>query len=251
MRRGVAKAIHTSTNMCFWMENPKWSSGNAAFDLVCSAMQKLPFSPHEAQKRAFFDTSRLLAVNGETVVAVNAADPDKVDKFMLRYPSGVALGAFEQSARHEIGAVTTYLAGIALPTAVSIQPVDILRHTRKLPLAVKQHQQRLDLAEHATLDLVALTAEPDSRQRYRTAKDLEILCVGAEKLRTEFGYIPDVTYHSGNLRRRAADGAVTLIDVMPFYENGSRLIGDRPPDVVSHLQANLALYQEFAGTYGS
>ena len=250
MNRRTAKTIHQMTNAAFWIENPNWRSDNAAFDLLCRGVQKLPFSMYEIQKRMFFDTNRLLAVNGETVVAVNDRDNTRVDKFMFRYPGRMALKAYEQAARHEIAAVTDCLAGVALPTTVAIQPATILK-ARRPPLVVTQSQQRLDLTVHPEFNLTKLAQEARSPKLDRTAKDLEIVVAGAEKLYTEFEYYPDVAPSSGNLRRSNIDGAVSLIDVMPFYANGSRLIGGNPPNIITHLQENVAGYQAFIGSYGA
>lgn len=251
MNRRTAKAIHEVTNMSFWMENQDWSSGNTAFDLVCKGIQKLPFSANKALRHTFFDINRLLAVSGETVVAINTEDKTKVDKFMFRYPRKMSLESFENDAQREIGMVMKHLADIAMPTTVTTKPADIFKHVRKPPLAVTQSQPRLDLSLHPELNLAALLQSPHSPQLDRTARDLEKLAEGTDKLITDFGYFPDIANNSGNLRRSLTDGAITLIDVMPFYANGSRLIGDNPPTIIAHVQDNVAMYKDFAGKYGA
>jgi hypothetical protein len=235
--------------MAFWMENPNWHSGVGWFDLACKAVQALPFSPHELQKRAFYDTEKVLAVNGETVVAVNG--PDKVDKFMFRYPGRMALTVFGAHVYEEVASVTEHLAGVALPTRVDIKEAQIFRRPKSKVPAVVQIQERLDLDVHTAMDLAVLSEESKSPLRDRTAQDIEKLLEGTGILVTNFGYYPDLANNSGNLRRSVLDGAVSLIDVMPFYADGSRLIGDNPPpNVIPHIQDNIQSYEKFVGEYG-
>lgn len=211
----------------------------------------LPFSIYETEKRALFDTNRLLAVNGESVVAINAKDQTKVDKFMFRYPGKMTLEAFETSVRNEINAVMEYLGDVALSTTVNIKPADVLKHVRKLPLVVTQSQTLINLTENPELSLSTLLQAPHSPQLDRTARDLEKLTEGSKKLLTDYEYFPDIANNSGNLRRNISDGAVTLIDVMPLYARGNRLINDNPPNALSHSQNNAAKYESFVGSYGA
>lgn len=211
-------------------------------------MRALPLRVHEPLKRAFYDTDKVIAVNGETVVVANGVD--KVDKFMFRYPGKMALEAFRDHVEQEIGAITGYLAGIALSTQVSIKPAYIFRRPQVHVNAVAQTQTRLDLDIDAAMDLNTTVQEAPSPNLDRTARDVESLLSGTERLVDDYGYYPDIASNSGNLRRSIFDGSVTLIDVMPFYANGSRLIGGRPPNVIPHIQRNIQGYQEFVGQYG-
>jgi hypothetical protein len=116
--------------------------------------------------------------------------------------------------------------------------------------AVAQTQPRIDLSTHPAMDLPELVDEAPSSQLDRTAKDLEEMLEGTEALVTGYDFYPDVAYNSGNLRRSVLDGTVTLIDVMPIHADGSRLIGDRPPDLLEHALDNIQQYEVFVGQYG-
>jgi len=249
MNKRTARAIHETTNITFWLENPNWDAGNPVVNLVGRGLQALPFSVHEAQKRLFFDKEKLIAVNGETIVAANGTD--KVDKFMFRYPGKLAVKSFMDQVEYEVGAVTECLAGVALETQVSIKPANIFRRSHNPFSAVTQTQTRLDLDVHSVMDLPAVADEAPSQRLDKTARDFETMLTGTERLVTDYGYYPDVAYSSGNLRRSSLDGAITLIDVMPIYADGGRLIGDRPPDLLPHTLDNLQKYQDFVGQYGS
>ena len=249
VRRSIAKHIHESTNIAYWMENPNWDSGSAAFNLICRAFRALPFSVHDAQKRIFFDSERLIAVNGETIVAKSGLG--KVDKFMFRYPGKMPLETFKEHVAHEVGAVTSCLAGIALPTEVSIKPADIFKHVRHPIPTVVQTQQRLDLDIHKALDLNEVEAEATSPLRDRTARDLERMLQGIDTLAAGYEFVPDIAHNSGNLRRSTLDGEVTLMDVMPIHPDGDRLIADHPPGLLEHATENIHNYQAFVGQYGS
>lgn|GEM_PF-2918310 len=205
---------------------------------------------HGFLKNRFYDTTRLIAVNGESVVVRSGAD--EVDKFMFRYPSNMALDVFHGHVSREIGEVTTHLAGIALPTSVAIKPARIFRNPHTEINAVAQTQALLDLDLNAELTpkkLLQLT--PADQRTDRTARDLERLVRGSKELREQQGLYPDIANAGGNLRRNVSDGAVTLIDVMPFYQDGTRLIGSAPPNIISHVQQNLASYEAFVGQYGA
>jgi hypothetical protein len=247
MNRRTARTIHQTTNLAFWLENPKWNPDVPILKLECKAMRALPFSLHKALKRAFFDTERLIAVNGETVVATHGTD--KVDKFMFRYPGKMDVETFRRHVAYEVGAVTSSLVGIALPTEIAIKQADIFKRGRTVP-AVTQTQQRLDLAVHGAIDWPRLAEETASPRLDRTARDLESMLHGTESLASNHGLYPDVTYSSGNLRRSILDGAVTLIDVMAIHADGTRLIGDNPPDLLEHTMDNIQKYQAFVGQYG-
>lgn len=247
MNRRVAKIIHETTNITYWMEDPDWKSGNPAFDLSCKLLRTLPFSIHEAQKRAFFDVDKLIAVSGESVVVANSTD--KVDKFMFRYPGKMPLEIFRNHVALEVGAVTNCLAGVALPTEVTIKPADIFKRHRNLTSVVTQTQRRLDLSTNPIFDLRKLAEKP-SATTDKSVRDIERMLLGTEILAKDYDFTPDIAYSSGNLRQNIYDGTVTLIDVMPIHSDGSRLIGDRPPDLLEHTLANIQSYQTFVGQYG-
>lgn len=248
MNRLTAKRIHEFTNITFWAEKPGWDTGNAVLNLACRGLCRLPFSVHEVQKRLFYNTNRVLAVSGETVVATNGSS--LVDKFMFRYPPRLSLLEFNNRVEHEVGLVTSFLASIALPTQVSIKDADIFRRARSSVPAVTQTQFRLNLDTHPPFNLDEVKAEKPSIATDNTARDLEQLVTGVQSLAAEYGYYPDLAQSSGNLRRAAATGSLTLIDVMPVYADGGRLIGDRAtimPSVLGHL----AEYEAFVGQYGA
>jgi hypothetical protein len=248
MNRRTARAIHAATNITYWLENPQWNPDVPALGLVCGVFRALPFSVHGAQRRAFYNPDTLLAVSGESVVAVNGSS--KVDKFMFRYPNKMPLETFRDQVAQEVGAVTTCLAGIALPTQVSIKQARIFRRPETSVLTVTQTQDRLDLATHSVMDLQA-AQETAPEQRDQTARDLETLVSGTERLAADFGYYPDVNHNSGNVRRSIFDGSVTLIDVMPIYGDGKRLIGDKPPGILDHARESIKQYQAFIGQFGA
>jgi len=248
MNRRTARVIHQTTNLSYWLENPNWSTGKPISDFGCRIIRLLPFSLHEIQKQIFYDPDKVLAVSGETVVTKSGAG--KVDKFMFRYPGKVSLEAFESQVRHEVGIVTTCLAGVALPTEIAIKPAAVFRNHNTIVPAVTQTQERLDLSLNPALDLETVSYEPSSPARDKTAKDLERLLEGTDTLITDFDYYPDIANSSGNLRRNILDGSIALIDVMPYYTTGKRLIGDNPPNAVPHITSDIQDYQEFVGQYG-
>jgi hypothetical protein len=250
MKREVARAIHSSTNITYWLENPNWSTGNTFGDIASKAFRLLPFSIHEAQKSLFFDTEKVIAVSGESVVA-HGTDPGTVDKFMFRYPGNLGLENFEKYTSREVKTVTENLSGIALPTSVSIKPALIFRFPVFNLSAVAQIQPYIDTILNPSLDLNALKQERTSSKLDKTAQDLEALLKGAQILISQHGYILDIAPNSSNLRRNSTDGSVTLIDVMPAYLNGSRLIGDTPNNLVDHIQTNMHDIQQFVGQFGS
>jgi hypothetical protein len=247
MNRRVAKAMHEMTNLAYWAEKPGWDAGDPVSNLACRALRALPFSVYEAERRVFYDPNRVIAVNGETVVAANG--PDMVDKFMFRYPGKMALEAFRAQVSHEVLAVTRHLCEIALPTDVNIKNADIFRRPGTRVPAVTQTQPRLSLEFHKALDLEKLTEEAPSRRLDKTAADLESLLIGTEMMATDHDYYPDASLGSGNLRRGGLTGAVSLLDVMPLYADGHRLIDDRPSKLPHTLEA-LEAIKEFIGQYG-
>ena len=248
MKRETAKNIHYATGFAYWIENPDWFIGNPVSDTALRAVRALPFGLYEATKKAFYDTSKVIAVSGESVVVANGAD--KVDKFMFRYPGKMPLDVFRDRVSLEAGVVTSYLAGIALPTQVSIKQAQIFRNPQTQVSAVTQTQERLDLGANPAIDMDVILAETASPCIDKTARDLEVLVQGVGRLLGDHGYYPDIAHSAGNLRRNSINGAVKLIDIMPLYETGTRLIGDRPANVIPHIQENIQAYQEFVGQYG-
>ncbi len=247
MNYRTARAIHTATNLAYWMENPNWHTGNRLADSALKVVRKLPFSVHQTLNERFYDTNQLIAVNGESVVVHDG--PDRVSKFMFQRPGKMALEAFRQNVDREIGVVTRHLAGVALETSGTIQPARIFRNPATKVEAVAQSQVLLDLDVNAELRPQELSTSSPTADR--TARDLEHLINGSARMLAEDGYYADVAQSGGNLRINQDDGAVTLIDVMPFYENGDRLIGGAPPNVIPHIQQNLAAYETFVGQYGA
>ena len=218
MKRRTAKLIHEAVNLAFWIENPDWRTGNTIADLAMSGIRKLPVGVHEPLKRAFYNTNKVVAVSGESVVAANDTT---VDKFMFRYPGKMSTEKFKAHVTEQVATVTTMLGGIALPTSVSVKSADVFRRPNTNVDAVTQTQSKLDLAVHGELDIIAVTHELSSASKDRTAKDIDTLLAGTMTLVKGYGYYPDLALKSGNLRRNIIDGAVTLIDVMPFYADGT------------------------------
>ena len=112
MNRSTAKRIHEAVNIMYWVENPDWHTGNAVADIALSGLRKQPINVHEQLKRRFYDTSQVIAVNGESVVADAG---QTVDKFMFRYPGKMTTKLFETHVTDEVAAVTSHLEGVALP----------------------------------------------------------------------------------------------------------------------------------------
>jgi hypothetical protein len=246
MNRRTAKRIHEAVNIMYWVENPEWHTGNAMADLVLSGVRKLPINVHERLKRQFYDTSKVIAVNGESVV-VDAGQT--VDKFMFRYPGKMATKLFETHVTDEVAAVTSHLKGVALPTTVGVKSAEIFTRSTTSVDTVAQTQTKLDLGIHGALDLVA-AQESAATNLEQTASGVEALLNGAKTLVGKYGYYPDLSPNSGNIRRSVLDGTVTLIDVMPFYANGNRLIDDNPPNVISHIEDTMRTYETFVGQFG-
>jgi hypothetical protein len=246
MNRVIARAIHETTNITFWMENPEWKTGNPVGDFALSTLRKLPFSIHEFQKNHVFKDSDAITVSGESVVL---AHPHTVQKYMFRYPGSMPLDEFYQHVNAEVGAVTSTLAKIAIPTTVHVESADIFKRPFGKTDAVVQTQLRVDLADNPALSLEDLDEYP-TRQFDTTANDLDILLRDIQKLSTDHGYYPDIAFSSSNLRKNVHTGNVTLIDVMPIYEDGARLIGDSPSKLPHTLDA-IKNIEDFVGKFGA
>ena len=126
-------------------------------------------------------------------------------------------------------------------------PATVLRSSRP-PLTVVQTQEQLDLCNYPAFDLRSLQ-EKDPNSRGHAAKQLAALLEGADRLLPQ-GFYPDISVSSDNLRM-ARDGSLALIDVMPVYTDGTRLIGDRPPRIVERISEALDTYRRFEGKFGS
>lgn len=249
MKRELAKRAHEATNITFWAENPDWNAGDRFLDFLNSRIRRLPFSVHEGTKKLFFDTDKIIAVNGESVVSSDMLS-DNVDKFMFRYPDKMKTEDFRDAVAHEIGAVTCHLAGIALDTQVSIKSVAVFRKPLPPVEAVTQTQPKLDLSINRPFNLTEVQDDERSKIKDNTAKDIEALMTGTASLVETHGYYPDIAANSHNLRRNHADGSVTLIDVMPIYKDGDRLINDGAR-VLPATMAAITMYEEFIGEYGA
>ncbi len=238
----LARRLHRVMNSAFWVENPKWEANNAPARIACKAVRKLlPFSLHDLSKTAFL-TNQEAIVNGESIVV---PDGDFVNKYMCRRPPYLSLEQFEVGVREEISAVIHHLGGIALATEVSIQDADIFRWPLQSVKAVTQRQKRLDLDEYPALTNEMLTNGKTSEQ---TARHLEQMLRGIEQLAEVEGLYPDLGESTGNLRV-SKEGNLILIDVMPTYESGGRLINDGARALPSTL-ARIALFQEHVGSFG-
>lgn len=249
MKRESAGRLHQAVNLAFWLGNPDWSTKNKVADAALSVTRPIWRAAYGGLTRAFFDIDKVLAVNGETVVAKNG--DDLVDKHMFRYPHELAIEEFRRIVSEDVEMVTTNLAGVALSTEVSIKPAFVFRNPETYVQAVTQTQRRLDLGIHGALNLDAVEDEPAGSNKDKTASDLELVLKGSATLINDFSRYPDIARSSGNLRRSQIDGSVTLIDVMPFYANGSRAIGDSPGGAIESMQNNLARFEQFVGSYGA
>lgn len=245
MNRAIARALHESTNATFWMENPKWSAGNAVSDFALSALRKLPFSMHDTQKKLLFKDSDAVTVSGESVVV---ADANEVKKYMFRYPHAMPLGEFHVRANHEVETLTQALSSVALSTIVSIDSADIFKRPFGAVDAVTQTQTKLNLIENPPLTIEDLQASP-TEQYDLTANDLERMLTDIQGLVANDALYPDIALSSGNLRRNIHDGSVTLIDVLPIHADGTRLIGDSPSKLPHNLDM-LQTIEGFVGRYG-
>jgi hypothetical protein len=232
------------------MENPEWQSTNALQRIGCSAARSLPFSLHNLVKKSVFDTEKVIAVSTESVVA-HGDGYDEVDKFMFKYPGKMSLDKFRDSVSAEVSAVTETLAGIALPTTVSIKLAQIFKNPNTQVLAVAQTQQYIDTDLNPAIDIPALLEVGKSPLYDRTTRDLDSLIICIDLLSEKYNYFPDIAQSAGNLRQNTLDGSVTLIDVMPAYMDGRRLIGDAPVGLITGFEEQLQNIQEFVGQYGS
>lgn len=205
------------------------------------------FNTYECLKKVLF-AKTVVAVNGESVVV---HDHTEVNKFMLRYPGDMPIKMFEASVTSEVSAVTSRIGSIALDTDVSTRQASIFRNPNSSVMSVVQTQRKLDLDLHMDVNLDQLAELPMDSNLDRTASDLELLLERTGDLIAHDGFYTDLAIGSGNLRRNISDGSITLIDVMPFYIDGSRLIGDHPEGIIPRLQYDIACYQEFVGKFGS
>lgn len=250
MRRNTTRIIHKIVGNTFWIENPNWKPMKKRHKLSKVAINSLPFSLYETQKRLIFNPDKILAVSTESVVALSN-EPGKIDKFMFKFPRKMSIEVFEELVSAQIKAVTETLVNIAIPTSVSIKRAKIFKNPKTQVLAVTQTQPLIDLEVYKPLDVPLLMKEPKSTAIDKTARDLKLLLKYIDNLSIKHNLIPDIAQSAGNLRRSTLDGSVILIDVMPAHKDGSRLIGDKPDDLVSGFKENLANIQNFVGQFGS
>lgn len=229
MRRRIAKTIHETVNATYWLEHPEFTRTSKLQTAAMEAYRKaLPFSPHKVLKNLLFSTSNLLAISGESVVV--ARSEQDVDKYMFRYPKDMGINTFRGTVEEQTQLVKRHLGEIALDTEVSIKGADIFR----LPIgpvpAVTQAQPRLNTELNPPMRLSAPESLSTKGAQAQTLRDLEALFRGCEALYNESGMYPDLYDASGNLRINTQTGNLTLIDVMPLNEDGTRLIGDLKPN---------------------
>lgn len=247
MNRRLAKSLHTAANFSYRMEQPGFYTGFTLADTALKTYRAIPLNSHEHFKNMIFDSAKVIAVSGESVVV---DDGRTVDKFMLRYPGKISIESFRTRAELEIDTVLAHLGKVAIPTKVGIKSGKLFRHSAKSVKAVAQTQLKLDTSINPPINLKSIVNDAYYPFTDQTARDLESLVNGADTLISDHGYFPDIALSSGNLRCSMLDGRLTLIDVLPFYNNGSRLIGDRPPQVIPTIENDLNKYRAFVGQFG-
>ena len=249
MNRRIAKRIHEVTNAAYWLEHPEFTRTSKFQTAAMEAYRKiLPFSPHKVLKNLFFSSKNLLAVSGESVVV--AAGEDSVDKYMFRYPKGMDIATFRDTAEQQIRLVKRHLGEIALDTKVSIRSADIFRLPIGPVSAVTQTQPRVNTELNRPMRLSGAELPQDKNAQTQTLRNLETLFKGCETLHDESGMYPDLYDASHNLRINRRNGRLTLLDVMPLYPDGRRLIGDLKPNtnkIGDHIQR---AREELLGRYG-
>lgn len=241
-----AKKLHEVTNLAYWLGNPEWLPDSRAGAIACKAYRLLPLDPYELIKRHIFGPE-VIAINGESVVA-HPAGSDLVNKHMFRVPVGMTLREFETKTREEVALTSRYLSDVALPTSVTLTQADVFRHGLGPVEAVTQIQPYLDLKVHRPLLLDGTNLATSESATDVMAKDLEFMLSGVAGMMNE-GYIPDLGPSSGNLQYDPVTGKVKLIDVMPAYLEGGRLIGDSASIVPGTLDT-LASIENFVGQFG-
>lgn len=246
MDRLIGRFLHESTNATYWMEKPGWSSGNTVADMALRGLRSLPFSVHDAQKRLVFKEGDNVTVSGESVVTYQE---DTVRKYMFRYPLGMPLDTFYYEARKEVATVTDKLGGIALPTTLRLTKADIFNKPFGPVIAPVQIQRRLDTMSNPSFTLNDMHPHPKAAFE-KTVRDLDALLQQTDQMIMDDGYYPEVAFSSGNLRRDVYTGDITLVDVMPLRQDGTRLIGDSPSKLPHTLDA-LKDIGAFVGKFGS
>lgn len=246
MREITARRIHEATNMTYWLGNPEWFTGNPITDRLLRFSKPAWRTIHQIMLSQLFDMSKVIAVSGETVVARNGNS--HVDKFMFRRPASTTLESFFYTVDHDVETVNRYLGGVSLPTLVDIKYASVFRHSTNSITAVTQTQRRLDLSLHARLDTAEIENEANGPKKDKTLRDLEKLLEGSYRMADIEGKYADVAPASGNVRRNITDGSVTLIDVTPFYANGSRAIGDHPHDIINSIRTSLQNFEQVLGS---
>lgn len=250
-RQRTARVVHEVTNSAFWLGNEAFMPDYPPMRLARFAMKAAGINLYATLRNLFFD-KKVIAINGESVV-VTGEVPNTIDKHMFRRPHYMSLEQLRGDVEREIKLMQHYLSGIALATTVAIKPAHCFRPRRLNGMpAVTQTQPKLNLEHHAALNLMDLAIPQSGKPRLSDAlvRNLEALLVGSKLLMEEQGMLPDISGHSGNLRI-APDGTLTLIDVMPLYTGGGRLIGDTVSDPLPHTQRKLARIETLIGRYGA
>ena len=245
MKSSTARRIHAAANLAGWAENSKWHPENPLAELACVAVRALPFRVDHALNSLFFDTTGLLAVSGESVVF--AYGLHEVKKYMLRVPGAMSTGQFCTAVQSEVGLMTHHLAGIALPTQVSSEPARIFRSPKAEVIATVQRQRRIDLLANPPFSLERIE-RGSSIIASNTARSIASFLRGVADLEKE-GFLPDIAPNS-DILRIASDGGLLLLDVMPMYPTGTRLIGDSPPNIVPRIKRQIASLEQLEGSFG-
>ena len=228
MNRLIAKHAHSIVNAAYWLENPEFTKTNKAQTRALEIYRdNLPFSLHRILKNLAFSSANLLEVSGESVVVPTGQGT--VNKYMFRYPKGTDIESFKDSVEHQIELVSRNLGEIALNTHVTIKTPDIFRIPIGPVATVTQIQPKIDTLLNPPFRLSELADRPRNINS-QTLRDLESLFDGCDKLFQEAGMYPDLYDASHNLRINTQSGHLALIDVMPLYSDGTRLIGDLKPN---------------------
>ncbi|MDO4781426.1 MAG: hypothetical protein Q4A34_03500 [Candidatus Saccharibacteria bacterium] len=240
----AAKKIHEITNLAFWLGNEGFRPDHPPTRLARSALKATGINPYEILRNLLFN-KEVIAVNGESVVVTNTSNT--VDKHMFRRPHTTPLEQFRNDVEREITTVLHHLSGIALATTVTIKATHCFRpHPLRGVPAVTQTQQKLNLEQHKTLELLDIQQGNASDMLVR---NLELLLAGSRSLINNEGLLPDILGNSGNLRL-SPDEELTLIDVMPLYSGGGRLIGDGVSSSLPEIERRLAHIEDIIGAYG-
>lgn len=234
MNYRTARFIHETVNALYWIENKEWSSRNKLGDAVRTIIHKAPFSIHDAVKRLVFKHPEKVIVRGETIVT---EDGDTIRKFMFRQPARLTQEEFKTKVIEDITITKKYLGAMAQPTNVEIAAAEVFKSRKPLNV-VTQIQSKVNLNEYPPFD------PKETKPTVRTLRDIERLLKAIERMSSETLRYPDISSGGKNMRV-GEKGDLLLIDVMPVYSDGARLIGDRPPHLIEHIQDAISEYREF------